>query len=610
MLQKKTLIVDDNLDIYNYYCRVLNAKNDDDSLPRNSEAALLSEPTTSEKDTPHYLIDFAYQEEALETVIKAVTMGAPYALIFISVGISPTLEGIETVKHIWKADPNVQIVICATYSDYSWQDIMQQMQYSDNFLIVKKPVETTEIRQLAAVLTKKWEIITNKFFQEHSGHQSSEKHSEESLFYQTVYDSLTDLPNKALLAERIQQVIFHAKQYGLYVGILVLEIDNFNKINDSLGSHIGDSVVKVVAQEIKKTIRETDTATYLSSDKFVIVMVTPAKQENINALAKRLLKMMGHAIQIEDHEIPVSIKMGISVYPKNSDDPETLLQFANSALQSKEAHSNSFQFYDSESKQYSLQKEEIMTALPDALARKEFRLLYRPLIELNSGKVIGVEALLRWDHPELGELFPMAFIPIAEEMGLVAEIGEWALRIACSQLKIWQAYLPNLRMAVSTPIKQLQQKYFIKIVNKILKETAISPESLDIELTENNILLDRPAMVEKAKELKKLGVHLVIDHFGAGYLSYLQDFPCDKVKIDRRFVNTLVEKGANSSIVEAILNVAKKLNVTVVAKSIGNIEDIEVLRKRYSNLLKGYYAGPLLDEQQCTELVSMQARNS
>jgi diguanylate cyclase (GGDEF)-like protein len=434
------------------------------------------------------------------------------------------------------------------------------------------------------------------------------KKLEKQLLHQATHDLLTGLPNRALLLDRIKQALAHAKRFNLHVGILLLDLDSFKEINDSLGHKAGDLLLKCQAQRLSSILRENDTVARLGGDEFVVVLASQSDEKKFVELLSKFGDLFLRPCQIEEHELIVTASIGVSIYPRDGQDADTLLKNADAALyHAKELGKNRFQFYMEEFNQQIMQRTELKVALGQALKKNELLLDYQPLINLKSGKVIGIEALLRWQHPTLGLIHPLRFIPIAEETGLIIPIGEWVLRTACAQTKIWHetsAY-PDLKLSVNISVKQFKQKNFVSLISKIIKETGLKPECLELEITENLILGNVSDIIQKMIDLKATGVRLAIDDFGTGYsnLSYLKHFPFDAIKIDKTFMDNITTDAHNASIVEAIIGMTRNMGIDVLAEGVEHVEQVNFLRQRHSHQVQGFYFSKPLNVGKCTDLL-------
>lgn len=434
------------------------------------------------------------------------------------------------------------------------------------------------------------------------------KKLESQLLHQATHDVLTGLPNRALFLDRIKQSISNAKRFDLYVGVLVIDLDFFKDINDRFGHKVGDLVIQNVSNRMSNFIRESDTIARIGGDEFVGVFAAQTREENFLGLLTRFLEIFTSPCQIDGHNISMTASIGVSIYPRDGEDIDTLLKNADAALyKAKELGRNRFQFYIEEFNKKMLQNSEIRRALSHALEKNELSLNYQPLLDLKSNKIIGVEALIRWTNPDMGVISPQTFIPIAEESGLIISVGEWVLKTACKQAKIWHqsSAFPALKISVNVSVKQFREENFVPTVLAILKETNLDPHCLELEITEGLILTDIDKTIQKMNELKKIGVHFAIDDFGSGYsaLNYLKYFQFDTVKIDKAFIDNLPSDAGNASIVEAIIAMTKNMNINVLAEGVERGDQVKFLREHHSDQVQGYYFSKPLDEQTCTELL-------
>jgi len=617
--KKRILIIDDNEAIHRDFRAVFEEKEVDPYF-ESVKSLMFETPDPSGKIQPKKLdlvLDSAFQgEEALDLIKKALSIGKPYALAFVDVLMPPGWDGAKTIQKIWEVDPEIQIVICTAYSEYSWEEISRLLQNSDNFLILKKPFDSIEIKQLVSSLITKWELKKQVRYQiENLERLVSERTADlqkanTELAHNATHDILTQLPNRALLTDRLNLAITVVKRNKFYVGVLLIDLDNFKHVNDSLGHDAGDALLTLIAKKLSGLVRESDTVARLGGDEFVLVLNNYAKEEDIFFKARKLLEAFNQPLEINQHQFTITISIGISIYPKDGMYPDILIKNADSAMyRAKQIGKNTFQKYQEEFNKSTLERAELTSALRQALKNNAFFLEYQPLVKLDSGKIIGMEALLRWNHPTLGIIPPAVFIPLAEETGLIIAIGEWVLRTACLQTKVWQqSVCADLCIAVNVSPYQFHQNDFISVVQNILEESGLEPRFLELEITENIILGDAKEIYEKMEELKKLGIHFSIDDFGTGYasLNYLKTFPFDKIKIDKSFIDNMTSNCEDSSIVEAIIAITKKMNIEVLAEGVERKEQVDFLVQHQGNQVQGFYFSPPVDKEACTALLKKQ----
>ena len=416
------------------------------------------------------------------------------------------------------------------------------------------------------------------------------KAAEDKIKYMAYYDELTGLPNRLLFNERLKNVVSNINSDGSLAAIMYLDIDQFKLINDTLGHIIGDLMLIEVAERLKSCLRDENIVTRMGGDEFIILYSHIVSEDEITLKAQELLDVFKRPFSIKDNEFFVTASIGISLCPNDGEDMETLVKNADMAMYKVKDHGrNNYQFYNADMKEESLQRLVMKNSLQKAVENNEFVLYYQPLVDVQTGKVIGSEALIRWEHPILGMLQPNEFIPLAEETGVVVTIGEWVLRTACMQNKIWQdSENDSLRISVNISALQFQQNNFVEKVGQILKETDLDPSYLDLEITESSLLRNTERTIETIHDLKSIGIKISIDDFGTGFssLAYLKRFDVDTLKIDKTFINDI--NTDNEAIITAIINMAHCLNIKVTAEGVEEEEQLSFLKSENCNIAQGY----------------------
>lgn len=433
------------------------------------------------------------------------------------------------------------------------------------------------------------------------GYITEQKELIERIHQLTRFDALTGLPNRRFLVERLEQALLESQRNTCNIALMLINIDRFRLINDSLGNEVGDQVLITLAQRFGLHIRQGDTVARMSGNEFCFLLAHLDEAEDALKLAERLQAIIAAPIQHEGHSLIISASFGISVAPRDGSSANVLLRSADAALVRTKHHGgNNISFYSSKMDETARRHQSIEEQLRTALAHQEFHLLYQPQNSLDSGNIIGCEALLRWNNPALGQIGPAEFIPVAEDTGLILAIGLWVLREACLQNKAWQDLgLSQLRVAVNLSARQFQDEHLAEEVAMILAETGLAPEYLELEITESALIHDVDAAIATSQKLKALGLKLSLDDFGTGYssLTYVSRFPFDKLKIDQSFVRNITHNPADAAIATAAIAMARGLNLSVLAEGVETEAQALFLRSRHCEAMQGYlFNRPLAPE--------------
>ena len=421
---------------------------------------------------------------------------------------------------------------------------------------------------------------------------------EQEMEFQARHDILTGLANRALLRERLEQAMAVTRRSDLPLWVVFIDLDRFKFVNDTLGHDAGDQVLKNVARRLRDATREVDTVARLGGDEFVLLLPQHGNGEPGAAILQRIQDAVAQPLQLGEYEFFLSCCMGVAVYPDDGQDADTLIKHADIAMyRAKEQGRGHWQFYASSMNAGTLERLGLESELRHALERGQFHLEYQPQLDLASGKVVGMEALLRWQHPQLGRIAPASFIGLAEEMGLIIPIGDWVLRTACAQARAWQlAGHGPLRLAVNLSARQFKQRNLLHAVAQALAETGLAAAHLELELTESMVMHDVEQATAIMANLKALGVQLSIDDFGTGYssLAYLRHFPIDVLKIDKTFVSDITHSDDDAAIVRAIISLAHSLRLKVIAEGVETAQQLAFLRQHGCDQMQGYlFSRPL-----------------
>ncbi len=484
------------------------------------------------------------------------------------------------------------------------QGLTKKKNYNNGSLVIREvDIKDQSFEQHIHYLTKE-KLIRSYIFD-----ITQRKKAETELKYHAFHDGLTELPNRTFFDQHISLLIKNCERYNKSFAVLFIDVDSFKNINDTLGHTIGDRILKCFAQRLTSQVRNSDLVCRWGGDEFVVLFSEIENPDEVAKFSQRLLKTFEHPLTIEEHQIYLKFSIGIAFYPEDGENAEILLKNADAALyRTKESGRNHYQFYNSEMSLEIAENFALETELHQAIKNKELILHYQPQINIKTGKVYGLEALVRWKSPKLGLVGPSKFIPIAEKTGLILPVGEWVLKTACQQNKKWQQMgLPPVRVAVNLSAQQLQQPNLIETVEKTLESVGLDPQWLELEVTES-ILMKNTALASKTlHELRNMGVYISMDDFGTGYssLGYLKKFTFDTLKIDQSFVRELKQSPEDISIISAIMTLSRGFNMRVIAEGVETQEQLNLLKQLQCEEMQGYFfSHPLSQEEVLNYLLS------
>jgi diguanylate cyclase len=612
-VNRRILVIDDNQDIHADFRKVLSAGRDTSNSLAAAELALLGEAPARSVD-PGFEVDSALQgQEGVARVKQALEEGKPYAVAFVDMRMPPGWDGLETIERLWAIDADVQIVICSAHSDYDWTEVVARLDRSDKLLVVKKPFEPIEIMQCANALTRKWQyegIVRRQvesLEQVVTARTQGLEVANKQLRHLATHDALTGLPNRVLMDDRLSQAAVQAERHGESFAVVLLDLDRFKLVNDSLGHRAGDELLKEVARRLKSVVRNVDTVARLGGDEFVLIVNPGGEQDSAQHVAQRIIDAMRAPISVAGVDVHTSPSIGIAVYPRDATNIEVLLAHADAAMYcAKQRGRNNFQCFTPEMTTATQEKVQLETDLHVALEHNQFVLHYQPKVNTKTGVVHGAEALLRWRHPVRGEIQPADFIHIAEECGLIGAIGTWVMNEACRQARAWQLDgLPSMRIAVNLSASQFRQGNIVAMIRNALEQAGLEPRFLEVELTESAVMTDPEESIAILEKLSEMGVLVSVDDFGTGYssMSYLRRFPIDKLKIDRGFISQVTSRPEEASIVRAIISLAHSLKLKVVAEGVESTDQLDFLKTLGCDQYQGYHFSRALPSSQFEELI-------
>jgi diguanylate cyclase (GGDEF)-like protein/PAS domain S-box-containing protein len=436
---------------------------------------------------------------------------------------------------------------------------------------------------------------------------TEKKHAEERLTFFAHHDGLTDLPNRLLFMDRLSQALARVKWHQRLVAVLFVDLDHFKRINDSLGHDMGDLLLKAVAERLSSCVRGGDTVARIGGDEFTIVLADIAQAEDVPKVAQKIIDAVSKPFSLMGQEFFITISMGISIFPNDGQDAQALVKNAYAAMyRAKEQGRNHYQHYSPAMNVRTLERLALESNLRHALERKELLLHYQPRVDLETGQITGVEALLRWQYPDLGLVSPSQFIPLAEETGLIIPIGEWVLRTACAQNKLWQSMgLSPVRVSVNLSARQFEQRNLVETIGLVIKETGLDPNYLELELTEGLVMKNPETTIATLRSLHEMGIQISIDDFGTGYssLSYLKRFPIHALKIDQSFVRDIITDPDGTVIVTAIILLAHSLKLKVIAEGVETKDQLDYVRSLKCHEIQGYLFSKPLPVEEMTRLL-------
>lgn len=597
VIPHRILVVDDNADIHADFSKILLDMDDQAGRAVDAaEAALLGTPVPEKIRAPLFDVDCALQgKDAVALVLKSLSESRPYSVAFIDMRMPPGWDGAKTMQEIWAIDPALQIVVCSAYSEYDWEALVGLFGYLDKLLILRKPFEASEVLQCATALSRKWQ------------NEMALYHNERALRHLATHDVLTGLPNRAILEDRLSLVQAQSDRAGNEFALLILDLDRFKLVNDSMGHRAGDELLREVSRRLNEVVRASDTLVRLGGDEFVIIVSTIRSREFAEDIARRVIEALGAPVQVLGVEVRTSGSVGIAIYPSDGKTAEVLMAHADAAMYAaKQAGRGVYRCFNASMGSSAQDRVNLERELYAALTNSQLELHYQPKIDAATGCIASAEALIRWRHPERGLLAPAAFIPFAEECGLLNVISNWVIREACRQAREWQQQgLPRVRIAVNLSASQFRMESLLQTFQATFAEFEVEPSVLEVELTETAVMSDAEDSVRILQNLTEMGVRVSIDDFGTGYssMSYLRRFPIDTLKIDRTFIAEVTTRSEDASIVRAIISLAHSLNLRVVAEGVETQEQVSFLQSLECDQYQGYYFSAALQPTDFAKLL-------
>jgi diguanylate cyclase (GGDEF)-like protein len=610
---RRILVIDDNEAIHDDFRKTL-APEPAASKLAGAKAALFGDVApTPASSKPAFEIDCALQgRDGLNKLIGAAREGRPYLVAFVDMRMPPGWDGVQTIQRLWEADPDLQVVICTAYSDYSWEEISSNLGLTDRLLILKKPFDPVEVTQLATALSEKWVLRRTAKLKLDEMEQMVEQRTSE-LTHLARHDSLTGLPNRASIHEAVAKAVRRAQENDDFkYAVLFLDFDRFKLINDSLGHAAGDLLLRGIAQRIQEALRvfvadapsAQAMAARIGGDEFVILVSGLSAVRQANVFTQGLLGLLAAPYSVAGRDVVSTASIGVTTselrYPSADDairDADTAMYHAKAAGKAR------YVLFDRRMHEEVRARLELENDLRGAVERGELLLHYQPIVCLSTGELHGFEALLRWNHPRRGLVAPLDFIPCCEETGLIVQFGKWVLGEACRQMRAWNLkypQLPGLTMSVNLSAGQLASPDLGAVIRETINQSQMDPACLVLEITESVVIQDVDAGARLLKDIKDLGVRLYMDDFGTGYasLSCLHRFPLSGLKIDRSFIRHSGDRRDYAAVVSAIVHLAHNLGMKLIAEGMETAEEVALLQAMDCDLAQGFFfARPQTVEQ-------------
>jgi diguanylate cyclase (GGDEF)-like protein len=591
----RVLVVDDEPSIIDAYRQIFTGPSEDAAAARRNLGAKLFGAGAGAPGTVRRLPSNALSfdavfckgaESAVEAVREALAADRPFAVAFLDMRMSPGPDGIWCAARIRELDPALEIAVCTAYSDIDPTEIGGRVPPEDKLSYLQKPFHPHEVRQMAIALASKWR-------------------AECRIARLAYFDSLTGLPNREQAHKRLRTAVAASQQEGKMLALMYVDLDNFKRINDTLGHAIGDEVLITAADRLRKSLRHGDGRApdsvavdrpgdvgRLGGDEFMVVLPDIGGSENAAQVADRVIATLQEPMRLSKHTVVITPSIGIAMLPTDGTDADVLLRHADLAMYfAKRRAPGSYAFFDASMNEGALQRYTIEGKLRGALERGELSLHYQPQIDMSTGHITGMEALLRWTNDELGVVPPSDFIPVAEDAGLIVPIGEWVLRTACLQAKKWHdEKLAIQRIAVNVANTQFGMHNFSAQIAAILAETGLPPKMLELEVTESMVMMDEKRATRVLDELHAIGVSVAIDDFGTGYSNFqrLHLLAIDRLKMDRSFVRDLGDDSDDRAIAAAIISMARALKVDVVAEGVESFAQFRFLQEHLCGQSQGF----------------------
>jgi diguanylate cyclase len=598
----RILVVDDNAAIHDDFRKVLCGKNEERARRvRALERSVLDGdgdlPPESLKtlEASLYEVDSAFQgEEALERVRGSEREGRPYALIFMDVRMPPGWDGIETIRRIWAEFPDIEMVVCTAYSDYSWEEILEKVGNGERLLFLRKPFDTVSVKQMALALTRKWQLTRRLqgYVRQLEAEVSERTKSEERLRFEASHDPLTGLANRASLDRHLRTALEgHGDQSAGRFGLFYLDAARFKEINDTLGYRNGDRILGEIASRLERSLGSVAFVARVFGNEFALMVPSIDSEEAARKVARQICQALEAPFAVESLQLEVRVSISIVLYPDHGVTADELMRRADMTMWEAKRACGEVLFYEPKFDQFSPERLTLLGELRRAIASGDLQVYYQPKVDLKSGWVEGFEALVRWDHPIRGFMYPGDFVPAAERGGLSEPLSLWMLQKGIEQWKQWNGKGWDFSVSINLSAKELLVSDLPVLIGEMLRKHGMPAHRLVLEITERAMMEDPARARETMLAVSRLGVRLSIDDFGVGYSSlvYLRNSPVNEIKIDRSFVSQMADSNDDMTIVRSTISLGQTLGLKVVAEGVENERDFELLKQLSCDSVQGHY---------------------
>ena len=595
----RILIVDDNVEIHEDFKRILHTKASNPVFSAFCQSLFgESFDESFTPSLPRYELDFALQGQvAFDLVLKSYQEQRPYAMIFMDIRMPPGSDGIQTIKRIWAKHPEIEVIICTAYSDYSWKEIVAELGTTDRLLFLRKPFDPTAVKQMALSLTKKWELAQREkqYIQQLENEIAEREKSQQKMRHLALHDQLTGLPNRLFFFQKVEEVIASTENDEPFA-IFFIDLNRFREVNETLGYEIGDHILCAIGERLRQCSLPGSFSARLGNDEFAVLIPQLNASEHVESLIPILKARLEKTLHFEELLIELQVTIGAVVYPVHGSSAKTLMRRADLTKTYAQNREKGFVVFAEKLDSFDPKRVTLLGDLRRAIQNDDLQLHFQPKINLQSKSLAGVEALVRWKHPTYGNITPLEFVNLAERCGMIKALSLWVLQAVLKQWQLWFQAGLEVVVSINMSAKDLIEPSLPKRLSTLLTEYQVPPSFVVIEITESAMMLE-PEMVHfNMAQMRASGIQIAIDDFGVGYssLGYLKNLPVDELKIDKSFVLDMLKANSNIALVKTAIEIGHTLGLRVVAEGVESPEVKEQLETMGCDLAQGYlFSKPL-----------------